>query len=229
MNSKTLTTLLILLLSVSYASAQLGIRAGVNMANEIQTFDHEGISNAFHNDNLTGYQVGLVYQFNPKKSGVGFELGALLSQRGGVFSLDSTDVINSFVKGYHEINYVEVPMNLRLRLNFGGVVGIFGTAGIYGAYALNGKTVFESDIPSLLKEDSFDGFMDRIDYGYSFGGGIELIRKLQIGASWSQGLQKKDANKSILEMITTESGGIAPNLKSTSKNRAFSVTLTYLF
>lgn len=112
-----------------------------------------------------------------------------------MFSLDSTDVINSFVKGYHEINYVEVPMNLRLRLNFGGVVGIFGTAGIYGAYALNGKTVFESDIPSLLKEDSFDGFMDRIDYGYSFGGGIELIRKLQIGASWSQGLQKKMRTK----------------------------------
>lgn len=63
---KFFLTLILAVASVSYASAQLGIRAGVNMANEIQTFDQEGISNAFHNDNLTGYQVGLVYQFNPK-------------------------------------------------------------------------------------------------------------------------------------------------------------------
>lgn len=229
MKSKLFITLSIVFFCTSYASAQLGIRAGVNMANEIQTFDYEGISSAFQNENLTGYQVGLVYQLNPTRSGFGFEVGTLLSQKGGVFSLDSTGVVNSLVKGYHEINYVEVPMNLRLRLNFGGVVSVFGTAGVYGAYALKGKTVFESDLPTLIKEDSFDGFMDRIDYGYSFGGGVELIKKLQIGATWSQGLQKRDGNKSIADMLTTESGGMVPNLKPTSKNKAFSVTLTYLF
>lgn len=229
MRTKLIITIFFALLSVSFASAQLGIRAGVNMANEIQSFDHEGISAAFQSENLTGYQVGLVYQLNPRNYGLGFEVGALLSQKGGVFSIDSTGVVNSFVKGYREINYVEVPMNLRLKLNFGGVVGVFGTAGVYGAYALKGKTVFESDLPTLIKEDSFESFMDRIDYGYSYGAGVELVRKLQIGAHWSQGLQKRDTNKNILDVIQTESGGIAPNLKATSMLKSFSVTLTYMF
>ncbi len=229
MKLKIFISLLIITLSYTAASAQFGIRAGVNMANEIQSFDHEGISAAFQNENLTGIQVGVVYQLNPKKSGLGFELGALFSKKGGIFKFDSTGVVNSFVKGYREINYVEVPMNLRLKLNFGGVVGVFGTAGVYGAYALQGKTVFESDIPTLIKEESFDSFMDRIDYGYSFGGGVELVKKLQIGATYSQGLQKRDTNQSILDKVTTESGGVVPNLKATNTSKVFSVTLTYLF
>lgn len=143
--------------------------------------------------------------------------------------MDSTSVIQSLIKGYHELNYVEVPMNVRLRLNFGGVVGLFGTAGIYGAYALKGKTVFESDITTLIQEESFDSFMDRIDYGYSYGGGVELLRKIQLGLQWSKGLQKRDASKNILDKIKTESGGIAPNLTAKSSSSVFSITLTYLF
>lgn len=229
MKSKILITLLFILMSVTYMSAQFGIRAGVNMANEIQSFDNEGIAAAFRSENLTGYQVGAVYQLNPKNFGFGFEIGALMSQKGGVFKFDSTGVVNSFIKGYREINYVEVPMSLRLKLNLGGVVGVFGTAGVYGAYALKGKTVFESDINTLVKEDSFDSFMERIDYGYSFGGGVELVKKLQIAAKWSQGLQKRDTNKNILDVINTETGGIAPNLKASSTSKVFSMTLTYLF
>lgn len=229
MKLKILISLVVLTISYTTATAQFGIRAGVNMANEIQSFDHDAISAAFQSENLTGYQVGVVYQFNPKKSGLGFEVGALLSQKGGIFQFDSTNVISSLIRGYREINYVEVPMNLRWSWNFGGVVGVFGTGGIYGAYALEGKTVFESDLPTLIKEDSFDSFMDRIDYGYSFGGGIELLEKLQIGANYSQGLQKRDTEQSILDRVTTESGGTAPNLKAKNTNKVFSVTLTYLF
>lgn len=219
----------IILLFTATGYAQFGIRGGINMANELHSFNHEAISAAFQSDNLTGYQVGLVYEFNPRKSGLGFEIGALLSQKGGVFRMDSTNFAQSLIKGYHEINYVEVPMNVRLRLNFGGVLGVFGTAGIYGAYALRGKTVFESDIATLIHEDSFDSFMNRIDYGYSYGVGVELLRKIQLGLQWSQGLQKRDANKNILDKISTESGGIAPNLTAKSSSNVFTVVLTYLF
>ena len=222
-----ISVFLIFFSTVSFA--QLGIRAGVNMANELQSFNQESIEAAFQSDNLTGYQVGLVYQINPKKTGVGFEVGALLSQKGGVFRFDKNEIVNSLIKGYREINYVEVPLNLRLRVDWGGVVGVYGNAGIYGAYALKGKTVFESDIATLAKEDTFDSFMDRIDYGYSFGGGVELVKKLQIGAYYSQGLMKRDTNKSILDKVNTESGGSVPNLKATNTSKVFTISLTYLF
>ena len=221
--------LFIILLFTAPGYSQFGIRGGINTANELHSFNHDAITAAFQGENLTGYQVGLVYEFNPRKSGLGFEIGALLSQKGGIFRMDSTSVIQSLIKGYHELNYVQVPMNVRLRLNFGGVVGLFGTAGIYGAYALKGKTVFESDITTLIQEESFDSFMDRIDYGYSYGGGVELLRKIQLGLQWSKGLQKRDASKNILDKIKTESGGIAPNLTAKSSSSVFSITLTYLF
>lgn len=227
--NKVVALSLFLLLSCSMTFAQLGIRAGVNMANEIHLFEDKGISSAFKSENLTGYQVGLVYQFNPERSGIGFEIGALLSQKGGVFRFDDSDVLNSFVKGYREINYIEMPLSLRGRIQFGGVLGIYGSAGIYGACALNGKTVFESNLGDIVRSNTFDEFMDRIDYGYSLGAGVELIKKLQIGFNWNQALQKKDADKSILDMINTESGNRVPNLKAKSNARAFAITLTYLF
>ena len=218
-----------LLFSITTANAQLGIRAGVNMANEIRSINNEAITTAFKSDNLTGYQIGLVYQMNIPKTGFGTEIGALLSQKGGTFRFDSTGVVNSLVKGYKEINYVEVPFNLRYRLNL-GLAGVYGSAGIYGAYALNGQTVFESDIIGNLKQaENFDDFMSRIDYGYSFGAGVELIKKIQLGVSWSQGLQKKESDKSILEAIKDENGIPFPNLKATATTKVFSVKLTYLF
>jgi len=119
---KTKILLLFIALSVSAAShAQIGLRGGVNMANEIRSFNKEEIQGAFQSDNLTGYQIGLVMQLNRKKTGLGMELGALLSQKGSSFRFDSTGVVNSFVKAYQEINYIEVPLNLRYRLCMVGV------------------------------------------------------------------------------------------------------------
>ena len=55
--------------------AQLGIRAGINLANEIKSFSNEDISAGFSTENLTGYHIGLVYQAMPQKSGLGGDLG----------------------------------------------------------------------------------------------------------------------------------------------------------
>lgn len=227
MKNRYIVTIFILLLTTT-GYAQLGIRGGINMANEIHTFSREDISAAFSADNLTGYQIGLVYESNPRRSGLGFEIGALLSQKGSVFRMDSSSLVQSLIKGYHEINYIEVPVNIRLRLSFGGIIGVYGTAGIYGAYALKGKSAFESDIVTLIHEESFDSFMNRIDYGYSYGGGVELLKKIQLGFQWSQGLQKIDANRNILDKITNESGNTVPNLTAKTSLKVFSVSLTYL-
>jgi hypothetical protein len=219
--------ILLLLISVN-TYGRIGIRAGINTSNEFQLSKISTPSDIFKSENLTGYQVGLVYQYNPLKSGFGFDFGALLSQKGGVFHIDNNDPIKSIITGYHEINYVEAPVNFRAKLHIANVLSLYGTAGIYGAYALNEKTVLESDIDTLLKEESFDSFLDRIDYGYSFGGGIEIIKKLQIGISWNQGLQKRDSSKSIMDKVFIDSGSVRPNLEKNSIS-SMSITLTYLF
>ncbi len=110
--------LIIILIAFSAGTmlfAQLGIRAGINLANEIKSFSNEDISAGFSTENLTGYHIGLVYQTMPQKSGLGGDFGLLLSQKGYTYS-DSLSIANAVLQGYKEINYLEVPLNLRYRL-----------------------------------------------------------------------------------------------------------------
>lgn len=192
--------------------AQLGIRAGINLANEIKSFSNEDISAGFSTENLTGYHIGLIYQTMPQKSGLGGDFGLLLSQKGYTYN-DSLSIANAVLQGYKEINYLEVPFNLRYRLKL-AFLGIYGYGGLYTGYALNGKKVDETQ--NSTEEIGFQNFMNRLDFGYNLGVGVEFFRKIQLGATWSQGLKKIESTNSG----TTEPEGI---------NRVFSLNLTYLF
>jgi hypothetical protein len=193
--------------------AQFGIKAGVNLANEIKSFSQSDISAGFSSKNLTGYQIGFIYQAMPKKSGLGFEIGALLSQKGSSFS-DSTNVVDFIKQGYKELNYIEVPLNLRYRISM-GFIGLYGMAGVYGGYILNGKTVNETT--NNVQTQTFQTFVDHVDYGYNLGLGLELFKKIQFGLNWSQGIRN-----------TTNSIAGLPTPTNTT-NRVYTVNLVYLF
>ena len=193
--------------------AQFGIKGSMNMATEINSFSQSDIREGFNTTNLTGYQFGVVYQLMPKKSGFGIETGALLSQKGSTFS-DSTNITNVIKQGYRELDYLDIPLNLRYRLSL-GLIGIYGFAGIYGAYALSGKTVNEKT-NSILKT-SYSAFKDHLDYGYNFGAGFEFFKKIQFGATISQGIKNTS---------TVVAGLPTP---TTATNRVYSVNLVYLF
>lgn len=211
MRKKTYSLLLALLIITSGTYAQLGIKAGINLSNEIKSLNSEDIAAGFRTDNLTGYQIGLVYQLTPKKSGIGAELGVLVSQKGYTFS-DSLSLVDAVREGYKEMNYLEVPFNLRYQIKL-GFIGVFGYGGVYAGYALSGKTVVETENSS--EDIGFQDFVDRADYGYNLGVGVEFFRKIQFGVNWSQGLKNTNLNDSEEVDSTT--------------NRVFSVGLTYLF
>lgn len=209
---KTWTILMSIMIFVAVgAQAQLGIRAGVNMANEIKSFTQGSISEAFSSENLTGYHIGIMHQSVPEKSGFGGDIAMLFSQKGSSYT-DATDANNPIV-GYRELNYFEMPFNVRYQLRL-GFATFYASSGLYAAYFLSGKDVAQNAAQSLL----IDAFVDRLDFGYSFGGGVELFRKIQLGASWSRGLRSNNA------AYTSTSSGIA-----TSQNNVFSINLGYLF
>jgi hypothetical protein len=212
MKSRNIFFVIILLICTSAIYAQLGIRAGVNKATEIISFSQANVASTFYSNNLMGYQIGLVYQAMPKKSGFGVEIGAMLSQKGS--TIDSTNIAYSIKEGYKEINYLEVPINIRYRLSL-GFIGIYGFGGVYGGYALSGKMVNETTEHS--SEERYQSFIDRSDYGYNFGAGIELFKKIQFGATWNKGL------KNTLNNANTN----YTNLPISFKNSVFTINLVY--
>lgn len=205
--------IVVFVFSTSELYAQLGIKAGVNMANEITSFSQQAIADGFSSKNLTGYQIGLVYQIMPKKSGLGVEIGALISQKGSTFN--DTITVTDFIKqGYKELNYLEVPFNLRYRLKI-GFIGIYAFGGVYGGYMLSSKIGDETN--NTTQDQTLGNFSDRMDYGYDLGAGLELFNKVQFGASWSHGLKNTAASVSGLPT------------PSNVNNSVFSVNLVYLF
>jgi len=88
--------IILVLLSSSIVYAQFGLKAGMNRASEIKSFSQPNITAAYNSNNLQGYQIGLVYQLMPKKSGLGMEIGALISQKGSTFKIDSIDLDNVY-------------------------------------------------------------------------------------------------------------------------------------
>ena len=183
------------------------------MANEIKSFSQADIAAGFDSKNLNGYQIGLIYQAMPKKSGLGFEVAAILTQKGSAFT-DTSTAAGVIQKGYRELNCVEVPLNLRYRLTL-GFIGVYGIAGVYGSYELSGKTV--NEITDATQDSTYPAFMDHVDYGYNLGVGLELFRKIQLGGTWTQGIK------------TTPSTTVGLPTPLTSSNRVFSINLVYLF
>jgi len=213
MNCKLFSALIAVLFCTTGLFAQLGIKAGVNVANEVISFSQSDVNAGFNSANLTGYQIGFVYQAMPKKSGFGIEIGALLSQKGSSFS-DSIHFENVIKQGYKELNYLEVPFNVRYHLIL-GLIGVYGFGGLYGAYALSSRTVDETT--NITQNATFATLMDHMDFGYNVGAGIELFKKIQFGATLSRGL--KNTSTAIV--------GLPIPTKAT--NRVYSVNLVYLF
>ncbi len=211
MTKKWNVLIVILLFVATAAHAQLGIRAGVNMANEIKSFTQGSIANAFSSENLTGYHIGIMHQSVPEKTGFGGDIALLFSQKGSSYS-NAIDTENP-IDGYRELNYFEMPFNVRYQVRL-GFATLYATSGLYAAYFVSGKDVALSVTENIL----IDEFVDRLDFGYSFGGGLELFRKIQLGASLSRGLRSNNA------AYTSTINSI-----STSQNRVFSINLSYLF
>jgi hypothetical protein len=214
MKSRNNYFIVVLLFCTTSLFAQLGIKAGVNMANEIKSFNQADIAAGFNSNNLTGYQIGLVYQAMPKQSGLGVEIAGLLTQKGSTFRF-TDNISSSIIEGYKELNYLEVPLNLRYRLSL-GIIAAYGFAGIYGGYALSGKVVDETNnVPTSL---TFNDLVSRLDYGYNVGAGVELFKKIQLGATWSQGIKNTITNT-----------GVEPVDPTSALNRVMSINLVYLF
>ncbi|MDR1653492.1 MAG: PorT family protein [Prevotellaceae bacterium] len=198
----------LILLSIN-AFGQLGLRFGINSAEQVRKFVETPSS--FTADKLTSFQAGVVWQSQFRNSGFATEIGAIYSQKGSYYNY--TNAAGSEVVAIDELNYVEIPLNIRFTLLKRLPFNIYGAAGVYFAYLLDGKTTDENSKTSAKM--TFARYADRLDMGVSTGAGVQLFNKIQLGATWSWGM--RNTSHSTADIIKS------------FKNKNISINLTYIF
>lgn len=218
------------------AQIKLGLTAGLNMANE-GTSVSGNLASFTDKGSLKGLTVGPTVEAMVPIIGIGAEASALYSRKGSNFKYDISmpEDYNISLSGYRSISYIDVPLNLKYKMGI-GIVNLFVTGGWYWSFALGGKVVVDNAvdnttnevIPELIKKTnmSFSKSYNSFDTGFGFGGGVELLKKIQLSVNYSISV-KNTATEQAMQDILNNSYPYTGSLST--KNRVLSVRLTYLF
>ena len=194
---------------VTLANSQVYVQGGVNLANITQTKSGETQDNNL----LTTFNAGILGRFNLSKP-IDLESGLLLQGRGAkanTYFSGSTD--DNYVKSRFNPLYLEVPLNVVLRLPFQKDMNVFLNAGPYAAMGIAGKSKTESKILGVTstssdnikfsndnpftsqQDDAAYNKIKRFDFGLNFGGGLDF-GKVLLKLNYGFGLTKINSTQS---------------------------------
>ncbi len=191
------------------SKSQVYLQGGVNLANITKTKSGETQDNNL----LTTFNAGILGRFGLSQT-LDLESGVLLQARGAksnTFFTSSTE--DNYVKAKFNPLYIEVPLNLVLKVPLEKKTNIFFNAGPYAAIGVGGKTKTETKIFGTTTNSSSDikfsndnpftsqqddaayNKLKRFDFGLSFGGGIDL-GKVLLKVNYGLGLTKINSTQS---------------------------------
>lgn len=165
-----------MLFTCNVLSAQLGVKAGINLANLLQEGQAQDLEN-LEDGSVLGIQLGAFYTLSLTDN-LKLQPELLYIQKGGTqnYSQPLIDQTTE-VKTYY--NYLEIP--ILVQYYFGeGATGFFVEGGPFAGLAMSGK----SDVTTVLAGETFEATTEfdfddqdnqkRLDYGFSFGLGYAL-------------------------------------------------------
>ncbi len=192
------------------ARAQLYLQGGVNFANITKTSTRQTEDNNI----LTTFNAGILGRFDLSKV-IDLESGVLFTGRGSkaetYFTSGSTS--DNYVKTKFNPYYIEVPLNLVVRVPVKGTHGLFFHGGPYAAIGLTGKSTsdskfgvlsghseqdiqFANDDPFTSQQDDASYYkLKRFDFGLNVGGGFDL-GKLLLKVNYGYGFTKINSTES---------------------------------
>lgn len=180
-------------------SAQAQFKYGLQVGTNVNTLHFN--KDLLSGENRMGFNVGAMVEFTVPVIGIGADLGVRYVRRNTRFE----DANGSFK---NDRDYIEIPLNLKYKLNIPVINNIIRP------YLATGPSV-----SILTSKKAIKDFQNKkYDTAWNFGFGVELVKHVQIGASYGLGL-----TKAMKAFGTTNSAGI------NGKNRYWTITATYLF
>jgi hypothetical protein len=192
----------LLITSLAQAQSHAQIKAGVNLAN-VSTNNDGSVDDA---NMLTSFHVGILGDVH---------IASILHLQPGIFFTGKGSKIeigrpeeNFYAKQTSNPFYIEVPVNLVIKLPFNDESHFFFGAGPYGAIGIAGKAKtdkkvlgfsshtennieFSNDDPTTFGEEEGTGFgvLKRFDYGLNGTVGVEG-KSVVVSAGYGLGLAK---------------------------------------
>ena len=160
--------------------AQIGIKAGVNLASTSQN-ESDGDYSDYTNNSVVGFVGGLTFDLGLSDFFT-IQPEILFIQKGGKSTYKLDD--NNKVENRYYYNNIDIPVLAKLKFgNEDGGLGFYFLAGPYIGLALGGKVATTTTLlgNSTDREDDFvfdnssaGERAKRLDYGVSFGGGVKI-------------------------------------------------------
>ncbi len=175
---------------------RFGVKLGLNV-NKLH-FDES----VFDSDNRAGFTGGLMMEWTVPVVGIGFDLSAMYVRR------DAQWMENNEVDKVNR-DYIDIPLNLKWKISIpvvDNLVRPFITTGPAVSFLTSKKA-----INAALENKT-------VNWAWNFGLGVELLKKVQIAASYGLGLN--NAMKVV---------GASSSSDIDCKNRYWTVTAAYLF
>lgn len=198
---KRIAVVIIMLAAVLPASAQFsfGPRVGINV-NKLHLDE-----TTFSTDNRAGFTAGLQMEFMIPMLNLGLDLSAMYVRRSAQFEEKMADTD----KNYNS-DYIEIPLNLKYKFGL-PVVGKIITP-----YIFTGPS-----FAFLTSKKAISEFFNKkkCDIAWNFGLGVQLIKHLQVSASYGLGLSK------VVEYTDKNFEKADIN----GKNRYWTITAAWLF
>ncbi len=176
----------------SQAQFKFGVKGGLNITSVHLNSDLLKV------DNVTGFQIGPMIEATVPLVGFGVDAALLFSQKGA-------DVHSAVNEKSFKASYLDVPVNLKWKFGI-PIAKVYVAAGPYVGFRVGGDKIWNV-LGEQIEAESFSA-------GLNFGGGVELIKFLQIGINYGLGLTDNFS---------------ADKFDIKAKNRGWSVTAAVLF
>ncbi len=186
--------------TASAGGFRFGVKAGVALNN--LHFSEDAWNDLSDSDNQAGFTGGIVCEFTVPIINLGLDASLMYVHRSAIEDGDG---------GKMNRDYIELPINVKYKF------GIPVISNILTPYLFTG--------PSFAFKTGKDEIKDfvkskKCDVAWNFGLGVEVVKHLQVSASYGLGITK------ALEFTGQKDGGAAG---IEGKNRYWTVTAAYMF
>lgn len=202
---KTIKSLLLAVVMIAgfsvSAAAQfhIGPRVGITV-NQLHMSDK-----MFDAENRTGFTGGLMAEFTVPIIGVGVDASVMYVRREGVnkYVEDGETIVEK-----NNRNYIGIPINLKWK------IGIPAVGNIITPFITTGP-----EFDFLCSKQTIDDMKrKKCDVSWNFGLGVELIKHIQVAASYGFGINSAVKYVDAIETVDVK-----------GKDRFWTITAAYLF